>query len=141
MENQRSKVLTTGVVKMVRCMVTKYRRSGVCALSHAVQIFSGATAGPCETLGRMRGTDNACPTWKESSMAGALNGLRVLDLTSVLMGPFATQLMADMGADVIKIESPAGDTVRGIGPMRHAGMGSIFLYFIRKLRSLVLDVY
>jgi crotonobetainyl-CoA:carnitine CoA-transferase CaiB-like acyl-CoA transferase len=73
-------------------------------------------------------------------MAGALNGLRILDLTSVLMGPFATQLMADMGADVVKIESPAGDTVRGIGPMRHAGMGAIFLHVNRNKRSLVLDL-
>lgn len=73
-------------------------------------------------------------------MTGALNGLRILDLTSVLMGPFATQLMADMGADVVKIEPPAGDTVRGIGPMRHAGMGAIFLHVNRNKRSLVLDL-
>lgn len=73
-------------------------------------------------------------------MPGALNGLRILDLSSVLMGPFATQLMADMGADVIKIEPPAGDTVRGIGPMRHPKMGSNFLHVNRNKRSLVLNL-
>ena len=71
-------------------------------------------------------------------MSGALSGLKILDLTSVLMGPFATQILADMGADVIKIEPPAGDTVRGIGPMRNPGMGSNFLHVNRNKRSLVL---
>jgi len=73
-------------------------------------------------------------------MGGALSGLRILDLSSVLMGPFATQLMADMGADVIKIEPPTGDTVRGIGPMRNPGMGSNFLHVNRNKRSLVLNL-
>ncbi len=73
-------------------------------------------------------------------MSGALSGLRILDLSSVLMGPYATQLMADMGADVIKIEPPTGDTVRGIGPMRNPQMGSNFLHVNRNKRSLVLDL-
>lgn len=69
-----------------------------------------------------------------------LDGLRIIDMTSVLMGPFASQTLADMGADVIKIEAPAGDVVRQIGPAHHAGMGPIFLNTNRNKRSVVLDL-
>lgn len=73
-------------------------------------------------------------------VTGPLKGLRVIDMTAVLMGPYGTQWLGDMGADVVKIEAPEGDVVRGIGPARHAGMGPIFLNTNRSKRSVALDV-
>lgn len=69
-----------------------------------------------------------------------LAGVRVIDLTAVLMGPVATQTLGEMGADVIKIEAPDGDMVRLIGPVRHAGMGPVFINANRNKRSAVLDL-
>ena len=73
-------------------------------------------------------------------MAGALKGIKVLDLTSVGFGPYACQILGDYGAEIIKIESPDGDITRGIGPFRNNGMGHFFLNANRNKRSLVLDL-
>jgi crotonobetainyl-CoA:carnitine CoA-transferase CaiB-like acyl-CoA transferase len=73
-------------------------------------------------------------------MTGPLVGVRVVDMTSILMGPYAAQLLGDMGADVIKVEAPVGDMVRDLGPMQHPRMGALYLHVNRSKRGLVLDL-
>lgn len=73
-------------------------------------------------------------------MPGPLHGIRVVELTSVVLGPWACQFLGDMGADVVKIEAPRGDSNRTLGASRHPGMAALYLTCNRNKRSLVLDL-
>lgn len=73
-------------------------------------------------------------------MPSPLQGVRVIDLTSVVFGPLATQIMGDLGADVIKVESPEGDSTRYTGPSRSKDMSALFMGANRNKRSIVIDL-
>lgn len=73
-------------------------------------------------------------------MPGALDGIRIVDLTTVILGPWATQMLGDMGADVIKVETPQGDTTRHTGDRRNPAMASFFMSTNRNKRSVILDL-
>jgi len=74
------------------------------------------------------------------SKDGLLAGVRVIDMTSVVFGPLATQMLGDLGADVIKVESPEGDMLRQVQPARTPGTGAAFPVTNRNKRSIALDL-
>lgn len=71
---------------------------------------------------------------------GPLSGIKIVDMTTVLMGPSATQALGQMGADVLKVEAPEGDVTRFIGPARHHGMAALYLNANSCKRSISLDL-
>lgn len=73
-------------------------------------------------------------------MSGPLDGVRIVDMTMNVLGPYASQLLGDAGADILKVEPPEGDTLRGVGPCRHPGMGPFHLHLNRNKRSIALDL-
>lgn len=87
-----------------------------------------------------KGAPQAAGPWHENTGAGPLAGVRVLDASINILVPVCTQILGDMGADVIKLESPEGDQNRSIGPARHPGMSALYLSMNRNKRSVVLNL-
>ncbi|NLY65715.1 MAG: CoA transferase [Alcaligenaceae bacterium] len=75
-----------------------------------------------------------------NSAISALHGIKVLDLTSIVFGPYASQILADYGAEIIKVESLTGDSTRYTGPAGEEGMSAIFLGVNRNKKSIALDL-
>src|SRR5262245_49972282 len=88
--------------------------------------------------------DSQCSSMPQRSSAGALAGLRIIDLTQVLAGPFCTQLLSDHGADVVKVEPLRGDETRHLGPYREddelRSYGGYYQSVNRNKRSIAIDL-
>ncbi|PCH66977.1 MAG: CoA transferase [Rhodobacteraceae bacterium] len=76
----------------------------------------------------------------KNTRPGPLAGIKVIDMTAVVFGPLATQMLGDLGADVIKVEPPEGDMLRLVQPMQNPGMGAVYLGVNRNKRSVQIDL-
>ena len=81
------------------------------------------------------------PASRDAASGGPLDGIRVLDLSSVVMGPLATQILGDLGADVISVENRDGDINRVMGPGPHPGLSGVSLNLLRNKRNISLDIW
>src|SRR5215475_15289444 len=99
-------------------------------------------ASPIASMSPSLASPPPCPPPPaEEGRVGALAGIRVIDLTSVVVGPTATLYLADYGADVIKVESPGGDLLRTLGGQSKSGeLSGKFMHFNRNKRSIALDL-
>src|SRR3954463_2907797 len=84
--------------------------------------------------------DGGCTPDDGAPAAGPLSGVPILDLTSVVMGPMATQILGDLGADVISVESGRGETNRIMGPGSHPQLSGIALNLLRNKRNVAIDL-
>ena len=71
---------------------------------------------------------------------GPLSGVKIIDVSSILMVPYCTRILADLGADVINVESLEGDNTRYIGPSENKGMGAVFLNLNRNKKSIAINL-
>ena len=114
---------------------------GVHAAAHAQGARRGArmSAGAAAEVQPIRRRRRALHA-KLATSAGPLAGVRVIDLTVNVLGPVATMILGDMGADVIKVETPEGDPNRQNGPARNANMAAMHLNMNRNKRSVTLNL-